>query len=544
MIDPEGEFTRAEQRLRDALGDPAAAQEALLADILRTNRDTEYGRRFDFASISDLATYRARVPLVSYKDVAPLVDRMIAGERDVLFEGHAIFFGSTSGTTAAPKRVGFNPRVRSEYVNLLGPIVSSLERDHPGASRSTLLLTAQFEESTSPSGVPIGNASGFVRRSLDAHPYFRFAPEVVYESHDTNARAYTLLLFALARPMRCFASLFPILLTNLFKRVDDAADALANDLEHGRLEAGPPGIRAFASHCAPRLTPNPAAAARLRDIVRAHGRFLPGEYWPSVSALQVWKGGTAKHALPELQAMFPNAEIRPKSSGSTEAALMVPLERDWIGGVPALCSTVIDFLPADAEPHADNVVTLGDLVEERGYRLVATNHRGMYRYVMEDVFMIEGRYLGVPVLRLDHRIGIVSSFTGEKVTEEQVSHAIDRAIAATGIASPTFQVVPEQLANHGASYRYAILFEGGQPTEVLRTFLAAVEDDLRTHNSQYGLNRTLGALGEAVLIRVRSGYFDSIVRQHRPDVQLKRTALSTKLLVLDRDDIEEVITVV
>jgi hypothetical protein len=47
MIDAEGEFARAEARLRAALADPAATQEALLADILRTNKDTELGRRHD-----------------------------------------------------------------------------------------------------------------------------------------------------------------------------------------------------------------------------------------------------------------------------------------------------------------------------------------------------------------------------------------------------------------------------------------------------------------------------------------------------------------
>jgi len=543
MMTADDEFTQAEHRLRAALRDPATTQAMLLRDILVTNQDTDFGRRHDFASIGDVATFRERVPLASYADFAPHVARMIAGERDVLFEGHATFFGSTSGTTAAPKLVGFNPRVRNEYVHLLGPMVSCLERDHPGASRTALLLTAQFEETTSPTGVPIGNASGFGRRSLDAHPYFRFLPEVVYESHDTDARTYTMLLFALARPMRCFASLFPILLINLFKRVDEVAAALADDLERGRLEAGPPGIRAFASHCAPRLGPMPAAATRLREIIRTHGRFVPSEYWPDVSALHVWKGGTAKHALPELQAMFPRAEIRPMSSGSTEAALMVPLERTWIGGVPALCSTVIEFLPADAAPDATNVVTLADLVDGRGYRLVVTNHRGMYRYVMEDVFVIEDRYHGVPILRIDHRLGIVSSLTGEKVTEEQVSHAIDHAIAASGIAPTAFQVAPEQLTAAKASYRYAILFEGAQSSDVLRRFVRAFEDDLCAHNSQYVLNRNLGALGPAVLYRVNAGYFDAKIRTHRREIQLKRTALDTTLLVADQA-FAELVTVV
>jgi hypothetical protein len=525
LDDAEAEFARAEMRLREALRDPDAAQEALLRNILETNRDTEIGRRYDFASIGDLAKYRARVPLAAYSDFVPYVDRMVAGEPDVLFEGLATFFGCTSGTTAAPKRVGFNPRVRNEYVHLLGPMVSCLERDFPGAGRNALLLTAQFEESHTPSGVPMGNASGFGRRSLDAHPYFRFLPEIVYESRDADARAYTMLLFALTRPMRCFASLFPVLLLNLMQRASEHALALADDLARGRLVAGPPGIRAFAAQCAPRLWPMPDAAARLRDIVRVHGKFVPSEYW-DVAALHVWKGGTAKHALPELQAMFPRSEIRPMSSGSTEAALMVPLERSWIGGVPALCSTVMELLPAGAM----TTVGLRDAEDDRGYRLVVTNHRGMYRYVMEDVFVVETRYEGMPVLRLDHRLGIVSSVTGEKLTEEQAAHAIDRAIAVTGIAPRAFQLAPEKLA--GGTFRYAVQIEldAAQPQDALRQFLQAVEDDLRAHNSQYVLNRNLGALDPAVLYVVRAGTFDARLRERARDIQFKLVALDTKVL--------------
>ena len=548
MIDIDTEFAAAEARLRAAAREPERAQEALLRDILVTNRDTEYGRRFDFASIGDLPAYRARLPLLAYGDVAPYVDRMVAGERDVLFAGAATFFGCTSGTTSVPKRIGFNPRVRDEYVHMLGPMIAMMDRDFPAAGRHTLLLTAQFDESRSPAGVPIGNASGFVRRALDEHPYFRFVPEPIYECHDPQARTYVMLLCALARPMRCFAALFPVLLTNLFHRATELADALAHDLEHGRLEAGPAGIGALAAALAPRLRPLPDAARRLRDVVRVHGAFVPHEYWPEVDVLHVWKGGTAKQALPELQAMFPRAQIRPMSSGSTEASLMVALENGWAGGIPALCSTVMDFLPADAAPEPGAVVTLRDLEPGRGYRLVVTNHRGLYRYVMEDVFVIEGYHDATPYLRLDHRVGIVSSTSGEKVTEEQVSHAIDRAIAATGLSPAAYQVAPEQLAGTGASYRYTVQVElaTAAARELLQRFVALVEADLYEHNSQYALNRNIGTLGPAALRRMRPGYFDELVHRRsaargRTDVQFKLVALDTELYRAEPDSVLDIV---
>lgn len=545
LVDPYTELEQADARVRRAVHDPDGVQTALLREVLHVNRDTDYGRRYEFASIDDLATYRARVPLMSSAVLATYVERMIAGERDVLFEGHATFFGCTSGTTSAPKRIGFNPRVRDEYIHMSAPVVAMLERDFPGASRSTLMLTATYEESHTASGIPLGNASGFLRRALGEHPFFRFSPEVVYESLDPDARNYTHLMLALQRPMRCFAALMPVLLVNLMRRATEVADALVDDLASGRMEAGPPGIRALAAHCAPRLRPNPEAARRLRDIVRTHGRFVPGEYWPDVAVLQVWKGGTAKHALGELHEMFPRAQIRPLSSGSTEASLMSALDPAWNGGIPCLLSTVIEYLPADAEVDPANVVTLRDLERDRGYRLVVTNHRGLYRYVMEDVFVIEGYHEGIPYLNLEHRLGIVSNLTGEKVTEEQVAHAIDRAIAASGVHPRAFQVAPEKLPSGiGATFRYVVQVELAAPTptpDALRAFITTFENDLRAHNSLYLLFRN-GLLGPAILRQVRAGHFERVLRARtagrgRADAQYKQTALSMDLVERDEANV-------
>ena len=511
------------------------------------NAETEYGRKFDFTSIRDLTTYQQRLPILAYSDVDPYVERILAGERDVLIEGSPTFFGLTSTTTGKAKRIPFNPRVREEYVHMVGPVVACLERDFPGASRCALLYTAQFEDSISPTGITMGWASGFARRCMDAHPFWRFLPEVVYESRDADARIYTMLLFAMMRPMRSFTSQFPVVLTNMFHRATELVDALAHDLERGRFEAGPPGIQAFAAHCAPRLSPRPEAARRLRDVVRVHGRFQPSEYWTNVSTVHVWKGGTAKHGLPELRSMFPNSELRAMASGSTEASLMVPLERDWNGGVPALCSTVIEFLPADAEPVSENVGPMRDLQEGRGYRLIVTNMRGLYRYAMEDVFAIEGRYHGVPYFDLEHRIGIVSSVVNEKLTEQQVSHAVDRAIRVTGITPSGFQMAPQKIDGTGGAYRYVLRLETSAAPAELQPFLREIEIDLNETNQGYTLYRDRGYLEPAALYVMKPGYFDALLRARAAtgrDVQFKLVALSTQLFEVESSAVLQVITLV
>jgi len=130
-----------------------------------------------------------------------------------------------------------------------------------------------------------------------------------------------------------------------------------------------------------------------------------------------------------------------------------------------------------------------------------------------------------------------------------VSHAIDRAIAATGVVLTAFQVAPEKLTGHGPAYRYAAQVElaGSPPPEVLRRFVAVFEEDLLQHNSQYVLNRNIGALGPAILYRMRPGHFDAVLRARpargRSDVQFKLVALNTELLVRDDAAIVETVRI-
>ena len=55
---------------------PMELQEELLMQLLQDNKDTEYGRKYDFASIKSIDEYRSRVPVTVYDDLAPFIERM------------------------------------------------------------------------------------------------------------------------------------------------------------------------------------------------------------------------------------------------------------------------------------------------------------------------------------------------------------------------------------------------------------------------------------------------------------------------------------
>src|SRR3954465_8999454 len=94
------------ETLLAGLDDPARLQEScLLERILPANRDSEDGRRHGFSGITTVRDYQRAVPIVRYADIAPEIDRMVAGEAGVLVTEPVRRFFQTSGSSAKPKMI-------------------------------------------------------------------------------------------------------------------------------------------------------------------------------------------------------------------------------------------------------------------------------------------------------------------------------------------------------------------------------------------------------------------------------------------------------
>src|SRR5262245_12174410 len=67
--------------------DPEQIQIDTLLHHCKTAAATEFGKAHDLASVKSYEDFRARVPLRSYADFEPQLNRMRAGARDVLWPG-------------------------------------------------------------------------------------------------------------------------------------------------------------------------------------------------------------------------------------------------------------------------------------------------------------------------------------------------------------------------------------------------------------------------------------------------------------------------
>ncbi len=83
---------------------PNEVQEELVLHLIKTCENTFFGKLHGFASIKSYATFNERVPISSYEDLEPLIERTRKGEQNVFWNEPIKWFAKSSGTTNAKSK--------------------------------------------------------------------------------------------------------------------------------------------------------------------------------------------------------------------------------------------------------------------------------------------------------------------------------------------------------------------------------------------------------------------------------------------------------
>jgi GH3 auxin-responsive promoter len=82
-----------------AIGDPAKAQEEVLHRLITEYGRTKYGQQHGAENINNLEDYQKAFPITTYEDYKPLIERVMAGEQDLLLWEDPVGWAITRGTT-------------------------------------------------------------------------------------------------------------------------------------------------------------------------------------------------------------------------------------------------------------------------------------------------------------------------------------------------------------------------------------------------------------------------------------------------------------
>jgi hypothetical protein len=500
-------FTRATRRVR-------AEQHAVLRRLLEANAETEFGRRHGFAGIRTIDEYRRRVPIASFERFEGSIDRVAAGETQVLTRDRVTLFEPTSGSSGAGKLIPSTISLQQQFHRGIRPWIANLFLEDPQ------LMNGQAYWSVSPrmararrtaAGIPIGfeddsaYVGGWQRRLVQA---VMVSPQVANDDGDLEAFRYqTLLALLRAAKLRLISLWNPTFLVLLLDRIPEWCDALAQDLAGDR-----------------RRVSALLAAAAAGSAAERHHRL-----WPDLRLISCWADANAAAPAAHLASLFPHARVQGKGLIATEAFVSFPL-LDHDGAALAVRSHFLEFAPVDARDRVnEDAPRLADELDQGGrYAVIVTTGGGLYRYRLDDVIEVAGRVHQCPLVRFIGRHGYVSDWFGEKLNEAHVSsvmriaferHRIDAAFAM--LACDTALGPPS----------YVLYIDSRESDAELDRAAAEIDAGLRG-NFHYDYARRLGQLGPVTIFRAR----DAAASYLSAAIESGQRAGSIKPLALDRRD--------
>ena len=83
---------------------PVEVQGEVFRNLVSKAKDTEWGKKHQFAKIKKYEDFAANVPLTDYPSMKPYIDRMMQGEQNILWPTEINWFAKSSGTTTGKSK--------------------------------------------------------------------------------------------------------------------------------------------------------------------------------------------------------------------------------------------------------------------------------------------------------------------------------------------------------------------------------------------------------------------------------------------------------
>lgn len=442
-------------------------QLAQLENLLRSGVDTDYGRRYGFATIKGYDDFKSNVPLCHYEDLRPMVMEMIAGKENVLWKGRVKDYAQSSGTSDG----------KSKFI----PITSEgLSHNHlAGAEMALACYLRNYPQSRIFSGRSFILGGSFANTlDIELHP---------------DVHVGDLSATLISRVPR---------IIELFYRVPARHIALMPDWE----EKLPALVAAASRENVTNISGVPSwFMTVLTSILDYTGKKDIREVWPNIEVF--FHGGINFEPYREQYRELMGGEerdIRYVETYNASEGFFAFQDDPAVDAMRLLIDhgVFFEFLrPGTSEPVAAWQVEDGKI-----YELLVTTANGLWRYSMGDTVKV----CGTDPLRVKV-VGRTKNFInafGEEVMVYNADAALLEACRRTGASAINYTAAP-LYAHNREKGRHQWLVEFSNPPRSIDEFTHILDEALRRENSDYDAKRSHSLfLDEALVVEAKQGVFD------------------------------------
>jgi GH3 auxin-responsive promoter len=479
---------RAARKLKDGR-DAVPAQNRALARLCGQLASTVYGSLHGIEAGMSYAQFQAKVPLQTYEGLSPFIERMKAGESDILWPGHCSFYAVSSGTTAG----------RTKYL----PITEAmLEHFRKAGLDSLLYYTARVGHSGVFRGKHLFLGGATTLAQLD-----ECKQRTAYAGDLSGITALNMPDWVekhLYEPGQAIAQVadWPTKLQAIAERTWNRDITL--------LAGIPSWMLILAETVKARATgPDGVAPANLEAV------------WPNLECL-IHGGVPVGPFVDELRAHIgPKVnfhEVYPASEGfiaTQDAAASLGLRLMTDVGLFFEFLPLKDYDPNNLQNLGQRTVSLADAKVGVDYALVLSTPAGLTRYVIGDVV----RFISTDIPRLVYvgRTALQLSAFGEHVIEKELTDALLTVCHRHGWSIVNFHVAPlfsdSAIGQRRGRHEWWVELKPNTMETPTGPVLAAELDvELKRLNDDYEAKRNGGGLDTPLVKLVMPGIFEQWLR--------------------------------
>lgn len=466
-----------------------ARQERLFSNLIAKARNTAFGRDHHLHEVATHAEFIQAVPIRDYEGLRPYVERIIAGESDVLWPGRPTYFAKTSGTTSGVKYI---PMTRESTPPHFGTARNAAFNYYARTGNGAWLDGKMIFLSGSPvledkGGIPTGRLSGISNHLVPA--WLR-------------------------------ANQLPSWRVNCIEDWEEKLDRIVDETLHAdmRVISGiPPWVQMYYERLLQR-----SGKKHIREVFPNFSLFVYGgvNYEPYRAKLESLTNGP-----------IDGLETYPASEGFIAFQDEFPSQGLLLN---ADAGIFFEFVPAD-EFFNDNPtrLSLAQVLIGVNYVLILNTNAGLWGYNIGDTVQFVS--LEPPRLVVTGRIKHFISAFGEHVIGKEVEDAILPVAQAWGLQIVEFTVAPQVNPPEGGPPYHEWFVEFGQKPERLQDIAQEVDARLRAQNIYYDDLIKGGVLRPLVMRSVRRGAFIEYMRSEgKLGGQNKVPRLSNDRKIADR----------